>query len=101
MKFPAGCHGLVHVKLLHEESTLVPLNKDTWLAGDDENVDCDVFFDLTSGPFVLKFVGCSPGAAYAHEILVRVTVLDPSVATPYQVIADLVSIFKRLLGVTS
>lgn len=92
IKFPAGCHGLVNIRLLHEESPLIPLNKDTWLTGDDETVPCPEYFELTTAPYALKFVGKSPGTTYAHTISVRVTILPKTVAS----LLPLLDIFTRI-----
>jgi hypothetical protein len=100
VKFPAGCHSLVKVRLLLHESIKVPLNKDTWLTGDDETVPCEVYEDLFAAPYELKFRACSPTCTYDHEILVRATVLPPGIATPYQIMSDLLAILKRMLGVS-
>jgi hypothetical protein len=92
IKFPAGCHGLVNIRLLHEESPLIPNNKDTWLTGDNETVAIPEYFELTTTPYALKFVGISPGTAYAHTISVRITILPKTVAS----LLPLLDIFTRI-----
>jgi len=98
VKFPAGCRGLVKVRLLRSEFQLVPLSRGEWVTGDNETVPTETYYQLKETPAQLKFVGCSPGTSYAHTLTVRVAVEPPEVATPYSVIGDLVAIFKRLLG---
>ena len=92
IKFPAGCHGLVNIRLLHEESPLIPNNKDTWLTGDNETVAIPEYFELTTTPYALKFVGMSPGTTYAHTISVRITILPKTVAS----LLPLLDIFTRI-----
>ena len=75
--FRSGCHGLVFVRILHEESPLVPLNKDTWLQGDNEVVSSWQVFDIGKGANYLKFVGYGAGTTYDHSISVRVNMLPP------------------------
>jgi len=99
VKFPAGCRGLVKVRLLRSEFQLVPLSRGEWVTGDDETVPTETYYVLKETPAQLKFVGCSPGTSYAHMVTVRVAVEPPEVASPYKVLQDLLAILKRLLGV--
>jgi len=96
IKFPAGCHGLVAIRLLHAESPLIPLNKDTWLTGDDETVSSPEYFELSTEPYALKFVGKSPGTSYAHTISVRITVLPREVASLLSLLDIFTKIAKRM-----
>lgn len=99
IRFAAGCHGMVQVRLLKDESILVPLNKDTWLNGDDETVNNDVYYEFTSTPYELKFVGSSPGTTYDHTVLVRINVLSAEEALPSKALTSLVAILKQYLRV--
>lgn len=81
VKFPAGCHGMVRVRLLHQTSQLVPLSRGEWVTGDDEEVPSETFFELWALPYSLRFQGCSPGTTYPHTVTVRVTVLPKAVAS--------------------
>lgn len=96
IKFPAGCHGLVKVRLKHWESVLVPLNRGEWITGDDEAVRASMYFDLPKGPYELKFEGCSPGTSYAHTVTVRISVLPHAVASMIPVIELLTKLLQRM-----
>ena len=98
VKFPAGCHGLVHIRLRHEEAQIYPVPRGEWVTGDGETVPAEYHYDLGKASKELEFVGHSEGTSYAHVVTVRVTVLPAAIATPYQVLTDLVAIFKRMLG---
>lgn len=98
VKYPAGCHGLVQVRLLHEESPLVPLNKDTWLTADDEAVETPEYFELDTQPFALKFVGVNNDDTYPHTITVRITVLPKAVAALTPVFAVIERLSRRIFG---
>lgn len=96
IKFASGCHGLVKVRLRHEESQLVPLSRDEWITGDDEAVSFPEFFELWTTPYQLKFLGCSPGTSYAHVVTVRVSVLPKSVASMIPFIELLTRVLQRM-----
>jgi len=98
VKFPAGCKGLVKVRLLHQEAQLVPLSRGEWVTGDGETIPTETYYELDRAPFALKFVGCSPGTYYPHKVTVRVQLTPAEVATPWQVLRDFVNIIKKLIG---
>lgn len=96
VKFPAGCHGLVKVRLHFHEFQLVPLSRGEWITGDDEAIQTDSFYEMGSTPYELKFVGCSPTCTYDHVVTVRVQVLPPAIASWIQVIELLAKLLRRL-----
>lgn len=98
IKFPPGCHRLVKVRLLRSEFQLVPLSRGAWVTGDDETVPTEPYYELKETPAQLKFLGCAPETAYPHTVTVRVAITPPEIATPYQVLQDLLKVFKRVLG---
>ena len=98
LKFPAGCHGLVKVKILRSEFRIFPLSDFGWVTGDDEAVGSNMYYSLESIPTELKFVGCSPGTTYPHTITVRVTILPEKEASWMPVIERLSKIIKYFGG---
>jgi len=98
VKFAAGCHGYVKVRLFYHEGQLIPLSREEWLIGDDEAIPTDTYFEMTSTPYELKFVGISPDSDYAHTVTIRVTVLPKIVASALEVVRVLERIYNRLFG---
>jgi len=98
IKFPAGCHGLVKVRLLRYGSQLVPLSRGEWVTGDGETIPTEGYYEMEDEPLALRFVGCSPRTYYPHKITVRVQLTPEEIATPWQVLRDFVAIFKKLIG---
>jgi hypothetical protein len=94
IKFPAGCHGMVKVRLYRHEQQLIPLTRDEWITGDDETIPTETYGDLTDYPYQLKLVACSPDTTYDHTITVRIQVL-PSYAAGF---AQLTNYVQRLLN---
>lgn len=94
IKFPAGCHGMVKVRLYRHEQQLIPLTRDEWITGDDETIPTETYGDLTDYPYQLKLVACSPDTTYDHTITVRIQVL-PSYAAGF---AQLTNLVQRLLS---
>lgn len=98
VKYPAGCHGLVKVRLNYEESQLIPLTRVSWLTGDDQVVPVVEHFEVSTPPSFLRFLGSSPGTIYSHTITVTVTVLPRIVASMVPVIELLTKLFSKLFG---
>lgn len=98
VKFPAGCHGMVGVRLLHSEGQIMPVPRGEWVTGDDEEAAAVYHIEFGKEVELMKFQGISPGTNYKHTITVRITILSPLIAAPYKIFADIAKVFKRLLG---
>jgi hypothetical protein len=96
VKFPAGCHGLVKVRLYFHEFQLVPLSRGEWVTGDDETCETEAYYEMMGTPYELKFIGASPDCTYDHGITVRVQVLPKAIASWVQVIEALNKLLRRL-----
>ena len=96
IKFARGCHGMVKVRLLHQEAHLVPLSRDEWVTGDNEAVSFPEYFELWTTPYQLKFVGCSPGTGYEHMVTVRISVLPKHVASMIPIVELLTRLLQRM-----
>jgi hypothetical protein len=93
IKFPAGCHGMVQVRMFKESLQLIPLTEDEWVTGDDETVPTDTYAEMLDFPFKLKINACSPDTTYDHTITVRIEV-HPEFAAGF---ASLTRMFKKFL----
>ena len=72
--FPAGCHGLVKVRILRNEFQLIPLSKGEWVTGDDAAIPTEGYYEFETIPSKLKFIAHSAGTTYPHTITVRVEI---------------------------
>jgi hypothetical protein len=99
-KFPAGCHGMVKVRLWHGEFQIVPLNKDEWITGDGEEVKFTEFYEVDEEPYEMKIRACSPDTTNDHTITLRMVVL-PKMAASLIPFIDLLTKFFRRIGVIS
>lgn len=97
--FPAGCHGLVKVRLLHVWFQILPLSMGEWVAGDDETVEFILHYEIKKEPATLTLVAISPTTVYNHKIRVRITVLPKTIAS-WKPLYDLISkIARRIFGI--
>jgi len=99
IRFPSGCYRLVKIRLLRSEFQLIPLSGGEWVTGDGEIIPTEPYYELEDSPTELKFVGCSPQTRYNHTITVRISIIPPEVATPWQTMRDFVTIVKKLIGI--
>jgi len=96
--FPNGCHQLVHVVIVEGKFQIAPRNPEGTMAADGYVIPIHPNYPLKRGHNMLKLKGWSPNTAYEHEIKVRLTVLPPEEADPWQALRDFISIVKKLIG---
>jgi hypothetical protein len=101
VKFPAGCRGMVKLRLFRYEQQLIPLIEDEWVTGDNELIPTETYAELTDVPYQLKLVACSPNTSYAHVITIRIQVTPFYVSTIPQLseIADTLKQIADELGI--
>lgn len=97
VKFPPGCHQLVYFAIFQGANKQFPTNPSEWLRGDGEEI---IFREhaVNKRGFHWYLKGYSPGTLFEHLITVRIGILPEEDVTPLSLIKDLVSIFKRMLG---
>ena len=70
--FPAGCHGLAHVRVNDAGWQLMPWSRDEWLAGEDDVVEDDSPYPHFAAPYVLTVYGYNEDTVNAHTVALRV-----------------------------
>ncbi len=98
IKFPAGCHGMVKVRLKRWGFQLVPLSSDEWVTGDDETVPTERQYKLLEVPIFLTLEACSPDTIYDHTISVHITIEDEVSSELQEVINRLDKVIELLGG---
>ena len=74
IKFPAGCHGMVKIRLKRWNFQLVPLSSDEYVTGDDETIPIETYYEMLEVPTFFVFEGSSPNTTYQHKITIRIDV---------------------------
>lgn len=97
IKFPAGCHGMVKVRLFRENFQLIPISEDEWVTGDDETVPTETYCELLDKPYKLKYNMASPDTEYPHTITVRVEI-QPEHAAGVSSLTRMFQSFLEKLG---
>ena len=75
--FPDGCAGLAHVQLYRHEHQVWPTNPGASFNWNDVNIEWSDYFELLTGPYVLKAWAWNDDDSYQHTISVRIGVLPP------------------------
>jgi len=73
--FPAGCVGLVHLRIFYWERQLFPSNPDSDFSGDDAHLEFDEDLDLTGAPFEFRAEGWNLDDTYEHTPIVRMLIV--------------------------
>lgn len=73
--FPAGCVGLVHLRIFYWEHQIYPSNPDSDFSGDDAHLEFDEDMELTGLPFEFRIEGWNLDDTYEHTPIVRMLIL--------------------------
>jgi len=98
VKFPAGCHGLAKVRILHREFQLVPLSRGEWITGDDEAVPTESYYEILQAPALLKLVAVNDDDTYPHKLTVRISVLPKAVVSLMPFLTFIEKLTRRIFG---
>lgn len=97
--FPPGPHGMVKLRLRENGHQFLPTNPDGYFASDDEVLEIDEFYELTTEPYSLKAVGYSDGTTYNHTISVRIGILRPEEVERSSGLMMALKRFFKLVGI--
>lgn len=97
--FPPGPHGMVKLRLRDNGHQFLPTNPDGYFATDDEVLDIDEFYELTTEPYSLKAIAYSPGTTYNHTLSVRIGVLRPEDVEKASGLMSALRKFLKLVGI--
>jgi len=76
ISFPAGCVGLVGVRILRGHLQLWPLSPDEWIISDNFTVSFPETYKLDERPFELTFEGYNLDETYDHTIRIGITLTE-------------------------
>ncbi|MCW3990619.1 MAG: hypothetical protein NWE88_11165 [Candidatus Bathyarchaeota archaeon] len=93
-----GCHRVCRCRILEELSVLWPGNPEGYIATDGDVVKWTEHYVLKSPKYRLILRAWNVSENHPHDIVVRINVLPPIVASPFLVINDLVNVLKHLIG---
>ncbi len=97
--YPPGPHGMVKLRLMDGGHQFLPTNPDGYFASDDEALNIDEYYPLSSTPYILQAVAYSPGTNYDHTIAIRIGVLRPEdIETTSPVVTGIKKLLK-LVGI--
>ena len=99
VNFPAGCAGLVKLRIFHEGHPFLPVDKDAYINGDNYIFVYPVMYEITDTPEVITIEAWSEDDTYSHNIDVQFLIIPKEWVLPvgsYEgIIAALKSLFVR------
>jgi len=97
---PHGHHALTGLALFYGLEQVFPHKLNTWLKGDNETFEARLNYKLPLWETKLTFKAYNEDEIYDHTFYIRVeTVEELEEARPWRVLADFISILRRLLGI--
>jgi hypothetical protein len=96
-RFPPGPQFLLHVSVSQGGHQIYPVDDKYDVAGDDETVVADEFTEMRGGWNALSIKTWNDDATYAHQVVVRITVLPREIASPYDALKTIAVSLQFLL----
>ena len=95
--FPAGCAGLVKMRIYHEGHPFLPVNQDNYLRGDNYTFRFPVMFEIIEEPMLLTVEAWNEDATYNHTVDVLFLILPKSLVLPVGATEGILESLKSLI----
>lgn len=95
--FPAGCAGLVKLRLYHEGHPFLPVNQDNYLRGDNISFEFPMFYEITEEPMLLTVEAWNEDATYDHTIDVMFLIVKKNYVMPIGATEGILESLKSLV----
>ena len=95
--FPAGCAGLVKLRIYSEGHPFLPVNQDNYLRGDNYTFAFPVMFEILEEPMTLTVEAWNEDDTYSHTIDVIFLILPKSVVLPTGATEGILESLKSLV----
>jgi len=95
--FPAGCAGLVKMRIYHEGHPFLPVNKDNYLRGDNYTFRFPVMFEILEEPMRLTVEAWNEDATYNHTVDIMFLILPKALVLPVGATEGILESLKSLV----
>ena len=95
--FPAGCAGLVKVRVEHKGHPIIPVNKSDYIKADNYVLEIPMFFEIKSEPYRITFEGWNEDATYDHTITLMFLVLPKEFILPVGAVEGIMESLSTLI----
>jgi len=95
--FPAGCAGLVKLRIYHEGHPFLPVNKDNYLRGDNYTFQFPVMYEITEEPMLLTVEAWNEDETYSHTVDILFLILPKALVLPTGATEGILESLKSLV----
>ena len=95
--FPAGCAGLVKLRIYHEGHPFLPVNQDNYIAADNYTFQFPVMYEITEEPMRLTVEAWNEDDTYDHTISVLFLILPKALVLPTGATEGILESLKSLV----
>ena len=95
--FPAGCRGLVKLRIYHEGHPFLPIEKDAYLNGNDITFDFPVYFPIRDEPQILTIEVWNDDDTHSHSIQILILILPKQFIMPVGAVEGIMESLKSLI----
>jgi len=94
--FPAGCSGMVNLRIYYGVRKYWPDNPGGHFTSDDYTIVFPVYKKLPEDRTTLKLVGWSPGTQYDHTLIVRVNTISEEYLPSKSLLQKIYDLFSKI-----
>lgn len=84
LTFPAGCRGLVKVRVLHEGHPFLPVEKDANIVGDNYTYVYFPFYEIKQAPQQITVEAWNEDEIHDHTIHLQMLIIDKKWILPFE-----------------
>lgn len=95
--FPAGCAGLVKMRVLHGGHPFIPVNADNYIRGNDYTFELPVMYEITDHPTIITVKVWNEDNTYIHTVDILFLVLDKRLVLPVGATEGILESLKSLV----
>ena len=94
--FPAGCAGLVKLRIFHEGHPILPVEADAYLRGDNYVFEIPLFFEIFGAPQLISIQAWNEDDVYEHTIDVMFLIIPRTWILPGGITGGLIQLMRNL-----
>jgi len=82
VKFPAGCYGLLHIRIFYGDEQIIPKNKEESITGDDEVIEWLENWKFPEKPCSIVIYTYNEDDTYDHQCFLRIVIAKEEIKKP-------------------
>ena len=99
--FPAGCAGLVKLRIFHQGHPIAPVEADAYIRGDNYTFEIPLYFEILTEPQAITIQAWNEDTVYDHTIDVMFLIIPRAWVLPTGISGGLIQALGIIKNITS